>query len=194
MTTARDRLLQILIETGSFRYSETPFALASGAMSQYYVDCKVGLSYPEMRAIVGQLIAERIADLRVDAIGGLLLGAYPIAIAASDAAYRSGTQIRVFAVRKEPKSHGTKKVLEGDVRKGDRVVIVDDVITSGGSTIEAIRKSREAGLEILKAVAVIDRGEQNGRGNIEAENVPFDALCTLEDLRAMRETLAHQKR
>lgn len=195
MNSVRDRLLQILIETGSFRYSEKPaFALASGVMSRYYVDCKVGLSHPQMREIVGQLIVERIAGLNVGAVGGLLVGAYPIAIAVSDAAYRSGNLIRAFVVRKDPKAHGLKKLLEGDVQEGDRVVIVDDVITSGGSTIEAIKKSRDAGLEVLKAIAIIDRQEQNGRRNIEAENVPFEALCTLDELQAMREVLANRER
>jgi len=193
MDSPRDRLLRILVETGSFRFSETPFALASGAMSNYYVDCKVGLSHARMREIVGQLIMERIAGLDVGAVGGLLIGAYPIAIAVSDADSKTGKEIRAFAVRKDPKKHGTKKLLEGDVQAGDRVVIVDDVITSGGSTIEAIQKSREAGLQVVKAVAIIDRQEQNGRKNIEAEGIPFEALCTLDELQAMREVLSHRE-
>jgi orotate phosphoribosyltransferase len=183
---ARDRLLQLLIETQSFRYSETPtFTLASGAVSRFYVDCRVGLSYPEVRRLVGRLMAERAAGVEIDVVGGMLVAAYPVAIAVSDAFYDAGKLLRVFMVRKEPKAHGLKKQVEGAFRPGDRALIVEDIITSGGSTIEAIRRSREAGLEVVKAIAIIDRQEQNGRQNIEAEGVPFEALCTLEDLRAL---------
>lgn len=187
--------MQILVETKSFTFSSTPFALASGAMSHYYVDCKVGFSYPEMRRIVGDLILERVKGDSPDAVGGLVIGAYPIAIAVSDAEYRStGRVLRAFVVRKESKPHGTRKLVEGDARSGDRAVIVDDVITSGQSTIEAIQKSRQEGLDIVRVVAIIDRQEQGGRKNIEAEGVPFEALCTLQDLQGMSEVLAQKGR
>lgn len=180
---SRERLLHLLLETGSFKYSETPtFQLASGAMSRFYVDCRVGLSHAPVRRAVGELMLAEAAGTTLDAVGGLLIGAYPIAVAVSDAAYAAGLTVRAFAVRKEPKAHGLKKLLEGDVKAGDRVLVVDDVITSGKSTIEAIQKCRGAGLTVVKAVAMIDRQEQNGRQNIEAEGVPVAALCTLEDL------------
>ena len=183
---SRDRLLQILIETKAFQYSDTPtFKLASGAMSQFYVDCRVGLSYPEMRRIVGRLMADRIAGDKIDVVGGLAVAAIPIAVAVSDAAFDSGRLILSFVVRKEAKSHGLGKLVEGAFKSGDRALIVEDVITSGKSTIEAIQKSREAGLEIVRAIAIIDRMEQNGRQNIEAEGVSCEALCTLEDLRQL---------
>jgi len=195
MHSTHERLLQILVETQSFKFTETPtFPLASGVLSRYYVDCKIGLSYPEMRQAVGQLMNERVAGMPLDAVGGLLIGAYPIAIAVSDVAYLTGRELRAFVVRKEAKAHGLKKLIEGDVKKGDRVLIVDDVITSGKSTIEAIQKSRDAGLQVLKAIAIIDRQEQEGRKNIEAEGVPFEALCTLDDLRKMREELMQRGR
>src|SRR5436190_3437698 len=145
MLAADERLLRILIETKAFQYSQEPiFTLASGAKSSFYVDCRAALSYPEARAIVGELMLARIRPGEADAVGGLLIGAFPIAIAVSDAAYRKGSSLlRVFVVRKEPKEHGLKKLIEGAVSPGDRAVIVDDVITSGKSTIEAIRKSRE---------------------------------------------------
>ena len=184
MNATRERLVQTLIHTKAFKWSPTPtFPLASGALSRFYVDCRVGLSYPELRELVGELLLERIAG-PVSAVGGLLIGAYPVAIAASDAAYRKNKEvIRVFAIRKEPKGHGMKKLIEGDVVEGDRVVIVDDVITSGGSTIEAILKSREAGLIVDQAIAIIDREEQRGRARIEEQGVRCDALCTLSDLK-----------
>jgi orotate phosphoribosyltransferase len=186
MAATRKDLLEILIKTKAFKSSPTPiFPLASGKMSSFYIDCKVGLSYPEARRIVGETILDLIEG-PVDAVGGLLIGAYPIAIAVSDAAYkRNGQELRVFAVRKEPKAHGLKKLIEGDVRKGDRVLIVDDVITSGGSTIEAIRRSRDEGLIVSQAIAIIDRQEQEGSKKIKDERVRFAALCTLGDLQQL---------
>jgi orotate phosphoribosyltransferase len=136
-----------------------------------------------MRQVVGELMLDLVQP-PVDAVGGLLVGAFPIAIAVSDAAFRRGRPtIRVFVARKEPKSHGMKKLIEGDVREGDRVVIVDDVITSGKSTIEAIQKSRDAGLIVTQALAIIDREEQDGKAKIQAEGVRVDALCTMRQLK-----------
>jgi orotate phosphoribosyltransferase len=182
---ASERLIRILIETKAFQYSQTPiFTLASGAKSSFYVDCRAALSYPEAREIVGDLMLDRLGPGQVDAVGGLLIGAFPIAIALSDAAYRRKSPLlRVFVVRKEPKEHGLKKLIEGAVRPGDRAVIVDDVITSGKSTIEAIRKSREFGLDVTRAIAILDREEQGGRQAVEAEGVRLDTLCTLRDLK-----------
>jgi len=185
MASAWDRWLQILLETQSFKSSSTAiYPLASGTLSQFYIDCRRALSYPEARQVVGKLIYDRVRSLELDAVGGLLVGAYPIAIAVSDAAYAlAGRVVRAFVIRKEPKQHGLKKLIEGDVIRGQRVLIVDDVITSGGSTVEAIEKSRQEGLEVIKAIALIDRQEQKGRENIEKQGVPFEALCTLDDLR-----------
>jgi orotate phosphoribosyltransferase len=194
MTFDKEHLIRLLVETKAFQWSPTPvFTLASGAKSDVYVDCRIALSYPEARRAVGELMLKRAAGgagagagagAPPSAVGGLLIGAFPIAIAVSDAAHRrDGTLIRVFVVRKEPKQHGLKKLVEGAVQPGDRALIVDDVVTSGGSTIEAIRRSREFGLEVTRAVAIIDREEQEGRAKIEAEGVSFDALCTLQDLR-----------
>lgn len=197
-----ERLIRILIETKAFQFSPTPiFTLASGAKSDVYVDCRIALSYPEGRLAVGELMLERMTRVgaagagalgaRENAVGGLLIGAFPIAIAVSDAAYKKdGSLVRVFVVRKEPKQHGLKKLVEGAVEKGDRALIVDDVVTSGGSTIEAIRRSREFGLEVTRAIAIIDREEQDGRAKIEAEGVSFEALCTLRDLRRAAEARA----
>lgn len=183
-----ERLSRLLAKI-SFLYSPTPsFPLASGKLSNYYVDCKKALSYPEVRELVGELILERIGSTPIDAVGGLALGAYPIAVAVSDAIYkRGGKSVRVFVVRKEPKRHGLKKYIEGDVAAGDRVLIVEDVVTTGGSTVDAILKSREEGLQVVGVVGVIDRQENNGRKNIESHNVPFEALVTLQDLKDAKE-------
>ena len=186
MNATRERLMQLLLKTGAFKHSPEPiFKLASGATSRFYIDCRIALSYAEVRQVVGEMILDR-AQPRPDAVGGLLIGAFPVAIAVSDAAYRRGTpDIRVFAVRKEPKGHGMKKLIEGAVNEGDKVLIVDDVITSGQSTLDAILRSREAGLVVSQAIVIIDRGEQGGRRRIEEQGVKVDALCTLADLKQL---------
>lgn len=185
MLSKREQLLQILFRT-SFNANPTPiYRLASGIVSRYYIDCRVAVSYPEARALIGELLFERIQDLHADAVGGLVLGAYPVAIAVSDAAYKKGITLRAFVIRKESKTHGLRKYVEGEVKKGDRVVILDDVITTGNSTIEAIIKSREEELEIVKAIALVDRQEADGKENIEQHHVTFEALFTLQDFKAL---------
>ena len=178
--------LRDLVSKSSFRSSDTPvFPLASGEKSKYYIDCKMAISDPEALRLMADLILDKMGNVEVDAIGGLELGAYPIATAVSAVAYeKHGKTIRAFVVRKNAKKHGLGKVLEGDVRKGDRVLIVDDVITSGKSTIEAIIKSRESGLEVVGAIGLVDRQEQSGKKRIEKEGqVRFDSVLTLEDLK-----------
>ncbi len=186
MPTKDQRLLKLLFDISFLASPILEFPLSSGISSRHYIDCKKALSVPEVRVLVGELIFDRIHHLDVDGVGGLELGAYPIGIAVSDAAYKKGVLLNAFVIRKEPKVHGLKKHIEGRVKKGDRVVIVDDVITTGNSTVQAIRKSREAGLEVMKAIALIDRQELNGRENIEQQGVAFEALFTLEDLIALQ--------
>ena len=178
------RLLQILFEK-SFRCSREPvYPLSSGVMSRYYIDCKTTLSYPEARELIGELIFERLGDAAsFDAVGGMAIGAYPLAIIVSDVAYRkAGKSVRAFVVRKEPKKHGLKKHIEGDVQSGDRVLIVEDVITSGKSTVEAIARVREEGLQVVRAIALIDRQELQGKNAVEQCGIPCEALFTLQDL------------
>lgn len=183
MTENERRLLQMIIET-SYLYSPEPkFPLSSGVMSNYYLDCKMVLSYAEARKRIGELLFDRIRNTPINAVGGLALGAYPISIVLSDIAYAHGRNITAFVVRQEPKSHGLKKYIEGDVKGGDKVLIVDDVITTGKSVIEAIGKCREAGLEVVNAIAIVDREEYNGKKNIEDCGVPFEALFTIKQLR-----------
>lgn len=174
-------LLTLLSRT-SFHASSTPaYPLACGKMSRFYIDCKKGLSHPRVRELAGQALFDRVHGIQVDAVGGLLIGAYPVAIALSDAAWRKHVTLRVFVIRKEPKSHGLRKYVEGDVEPGARVVIVDDVITSGISTVQAIEKSRDAGFVVVKALAIVDREEADGRKAIERLGVPFESLFTLSD-------------
>jgi orotate phosphoribosyltransferase len=189
--TKVERLLEMIVLT-SFHLSDEPvYPLASGVLSKYYIDCKIALSHPEVRELIGELILEQVPFEHLDAVGGLALGAYPIAVAVSDAVYRKcGKSVRAFVVRKEPKGHGLKKHIEGDVVPGDKVLIVDDVITSGGSTMDAIIKSRSERLDVVRAIALIDRQELRGAQKIRESGIPFSTLFTLQDLIEMQGNLS----
>ena len=183
MDEKRRRFLEILKRTSFQSRTEPSFRLASGKLSKFYVDCKQALSDPEARALIGAFICDRLKGESIDAVGGLEIGAYPIATSVSDAIYQqTGTKVRAFVVRKEPKTHGIRDLIAGDVRKGDRALIVEDVVTEGNSTLKAVRVAREAGLCVERVIAVVDREESDGRKNIEAAGVKFEALCTLRDL------------
>jgi orotate phosphoribosyltransferase len=164
MALERSRLLEILKRT-SYRESVTPiYHLASGIDSKYYIDCKYALSDPEARDCLATIVVKMFSHTAMDAIGGLELGAYPIATSISDRIYKdTGKKIRVFVVRKEQKKHGNTSLIAGDARRGDRVLIVDDVITSGGSAIKAIDAARDAGLKVDRVVAMVDREDSKNK-------------------------------
>ncbi len=177
----KKRLIELILKR-AFKYSEEPiFKLVSGRMSNYYFNCKAVTLHPEGMHLIGSLIFEMIKDLNVKAIGGLTLGADPVAYAVSYTSYLKGKPIGAFVVRKSAKSHGTMQWIEGDVKQGDRVVIVDDVITTGKSTIEAINRAKEAGLEIVKVISLIDR-QEGGRENIEALGYKVDAVVLRDEV------------
>lgn len=161
----REKLMKLLIEK-SVRYSDTSdFKLASGRMSNFYIDCRKVTHNAEGKYLIGNIIFNMIKDLPIDAIGGLTLGADPIAAAVSYTAFLNKKPVNSFVVRKEQKEHGLKKLVEGDVQAGSRVVIVDDVITTGGSTIKAITAARAEGLEVEQVIVLVDR-EEGGREEI----------------------------
>jgi len=183
MHSATARLREILRRTSLQSRDEPVFRLASGKMSRYYVDCKQALSDPEARALVGQLILERLGGMSIDAVGGMELGAYPIATSVSDAVFRAtGAKVRAFVVRKEPKQYGIQGVIAGNVQPGDKTLIVDDVVTAGSSTIKAIKRARQLGLIVERVIVLIDRQEEDGRRNVQAQGVSFEALVTLSEL------------
>ena len=183
MEARRQRLLALLLDK-SFRYrTDPPFTLASGKTSPYYVDCKPTTNNAEGMALIGELVFERVKDLEIKAVGGLTMGADPIAHAAALTGFLRGKPINSFSVRKAAKDHGFLKEhgVEGDVYPGDRVVILEDVITTGNSTIHAIQAARAFGLEIVKVVALLDR-EGEGRQNIREYVPEVEALFTLSEL------------
>ncbi len=148
-----------LIRTKSVRFGE--FILASGAVSDLYIDARLTTMSPEGLSLIGPLALATIRRMKwnADSIGGLTLGADPIAYAASYASFASPPHLRAFTVRKEPKLHGTRKLIEGPFKKGDRVVVVEDVVTSGGSALRAIEAVREEGGEVVGVIALVDRHE-----------------------------------
>jgi orotate phosphoribosyltransferase len=182
----RTRLLDLLI-AHSYRYDPSaPFRLASGRQSAFYVDCRATTMRGEAMDLVGGLVAEQLpAD--VQAVGGLTMGADPIAVAVASHATRRGRPLDAFSVRKEPKGHGLRRFIEGGVEPGARVAVVDDVVTTGGSTIDAIRRCREEGLEIRAVVVLVDRQEEGGLDAVRREagpGVPVVAIFTRDELQA----------
>jgi orotate phosphoribosyltransferase len=185
MVTVRDQLAKAFHDTQSFKWDrEKGFKLASGEISPFYVDCRALLSHPEARRLVAQSAYEALADIEFDCLGGLELGAIPIAVTVSDFACAASRQRlwRTFVVRKQPKDHGLGKLIEGSVRPGDRALIVDDVLTSGGSLLKAVGAAREAGLRVDHALVIVDRQEQDGKARVETEKVQLISLLTVPDL------------
>lgn len=157
------------------------FTLASGKKSRYYIDCKATLLHPEGLALAGAAVWELIRDQAPDCVGGLTLGADPITLSVCLAARSEGKSVLPLIVRKEAKGHGTGKWIEGLHSPGMRVVVVDDVFTTGGSTLKAIDRMQEAGLEVVEAVALVDRNE-GAAENFAARGIAFRSLFRLEEL------------
>src|SRR6516165_8642511 len=181
MSSARQELLRFLAQK-SFQLGN--FTLSSGGSSDYYVDCRTTTLDARGAQLTGQVFLENIEtrNWHPQAIGGLTLGADPIVVAVS---VISGS-IHGFLVRKAEKQHGTGQKIEGFREKGARVVIVDDVCTTGSSTIQAIEAAREFGFEISGVLCLVERQEAGGRANVEkaAAPAPFVALFTANDVRA----------
>ena len=208
-----------LIATFSFKLGD--FTLASGAHSDYYIDCRITTLHAQGGRLSGLVFYDLIQQLpnadQIEAVGGLTMGADPLVsntASASAWALAEYTEIRTlaadleltpededeepapqlihgFLVRKAEKSHGTGRKIEGFLRPGAHVVIVDDVCTTGGSTITAIEAAREAGMHVAAVLCLVDR-EQGGRAHIEATipGVPFIAAFTAKDVRAAHIALA----
>jgi len=184
VSAARAELLALLAEK-SFKLGH--FKLSSGGTSDYYVDCRTTTLDARGARLVGELVLDEIAarGWKPEAIGGLTLGADPIAVAAAVVSSERGTPVNAFLVRKAEKQHGTGQRIEGFRQGGARVVIVDDVCTTGASTIQAIEAAREAGFEVVGVLCLLEREEARGRANVEraAAPAPFVALFTASQLR-----------
>ena len=185
MSIARQDLLKMLAQK-SFRIGD--FKLSSGVSSDYYIDCRTTTLDARGAQLTGEVFLEQIREQEWEpkAIGGLTMGADPIVVAV---AVTSGT-IHGFLVRKSEKQHGTGRRVEGFAEKGARVVIVDDVCTTGSSTVQAIEAAREFGFEVIGVMCLVERQEAHGRPNVEkaATPAPFISIFTANDVR--REHLA----
>ena len=189
--THAQQLLDLLARI-SFRLGQ--FKLSSGGTSDYYVDCRTTTLHAEGGRLTGHAILELLEQNGIDAeaVGGLTLGADPIVSnVATASAWRALTNpgaqlLHGFLVRKAEKAHGTGRRIEGFNRAGARVVIVDDVCTTGASTINAIEAVREAGMTVAAVVCIVEREEANGRPAVEAAagGAPFLRLFTANDVRA----------
>ncbi len=174
--------LKRMIRERALKVAEKPvFRLASGKMSRFYVDLKTVTFDPEGNYLVGKLMFSMIKEFRPDLVGGLTLGADPIAYAVSFVSLQEGEPIRPIVVRKEPKDHGTRRQVEGLFKEGERVAVVEDVITTGGSSLKAVKACRSAGLEVVGVFSVVDR-EEGGRETLEREGVRLFSLFKLSEL------------
>ena len=154
--------------------------LSSGQRAEYYVDARRALLRPAGFRAVGELIAEAAARHGAEAVGGPVMAAIPLACAAI--AVPAGGSLVGFFVRKERKDHGLQRWVEGPVAPGDRVLVVEDTVTTGGSTIAAIERIREQGLEIAAGLCVVDRLAGGAEAISEALGAPFEALTTIDDV------------
>src|ERR1700750_1043312 len=180
MPSVRHELLRLLAHK-SFKLGD--FKLSSGSTSDYYIDCRTTTLDARGSQLVGQVFLEEIREQgwEPNALGGLTMGADPIVVAV---AVTSGT-LHGFLVRKSEKQHGTGQRIEGFRETGARVVIVDDVCTTGASTIQAIEAARGFGFEVVGAMCLVERQEAGGRPNVEkaAAPAPFVAIFTAQDVR-----------
>jgi orotate phosphoribosyltransferase len=186
MSSARDELLELLA-TCSFRLGE--FTLSSGGKSDYYIDCRTTTLHARGAELTGRVFLELIQQQgwKPQAVGGLTMGADPIVVATSIISSQMGAPIHGFLVRKAEKAHGMGRRVEGFQEKGARVVIVDDVCTTGSSTIQAIEAAREFGFTIAGVACLVERLEAGGRPAVEkaAAPAPFISVFTSNDVKAV---------
>ena len=184
--TDQKLLTSLLAERSSKRGH---FILASGRESEFYIDARLTTMSPEGLSVIGRLglAVLRESGWRVDAVGGLTLGADPISYAISRESADTERPVRAFTVRKEAKTHGTGNVIEGPFRKTDHVAVVEDVITTGGSALRAIEAIRAAGGTVSGVLAVVDR-QEGGRESLESTGIPVIALATAREIMAILET------
>jgi len=178
----KDQLLKIL---KSLSYEEGDFVLASGKKSSYYIDAKETTLNPEGMYLTGNIMHAMVREIAgIGAVGGVSIGGDPLVCSVVLAAYGKKDDLVGFLIRKEPKGHGTNRWVEGgkNLRKGMNVVILEDVVTTGGSSLKAIEATEKEGYTVKGIVAIIDRLE-GGKDTIESKGYIFKSIFTLNDLR-----------
>ncbi len=181
-TEKKARLKNLLMRLS---YERRDVVLASGQKSNFYFDGKQTSLHPEGACLLGELLYEAVRALpeRIEAVGGPTLGADPLVTAVAMMSHQKNDPMPAFIIRKEPKKHGTGQWLEGvkNLREGACVAILEDVVTSGGSSLDAVRKAREYGLNVVAVVSIVDRG-QGGAEAVLAAGLKFSALFTKDEL------------
>jgi len=162
------------------------FTLASGATSHFYIDLRRTTTHPEGAYLVATLLLDRLRDDWPDAAGGPTIGADPIAGALATMSHLHGNPLPTFIVRSATKDHGTQKRVEGHLKTGDRVILLDDVITRGGSLVQAIRAVRELGAEVQKVMTILNRNA-GGDEVIANEGLTIDSIFELHDIVTVKE-------
>jgi len=173
MNNPVDSLIELAEKTGAIKFGE--FTLVSGAKSNRYFEGKLLTLHPEGACRVGEAICDILEGSGVQAVGGLILGAVPIATAVAVISHERGKSIPAFLVREAPKEHGTEKQVEGHLEPGMRVAIVEDVVTRGGSVFRAIKAVENLGCKVVKVVAIVDRHE-GGSDKLIADGYDFVPL------------------
>ena len=181
LPTLKAELIDLLCAK-SFQYSPEPvFKLVSGQMSSFYVNCKPSSLSPRGMFLIGHLVLEALDADNLKGVGGLTFGADPIAVATAFASELQERPLHAFSIRKAQKDHGIVKWIEGDISPGDRVAIIDDVATTGGSTIKAIERARSEGVNVVQAVVLVDR-QEGGLENIRRHVTEVTAIVTRDEL------------
>jgi orotate phosphoribosyltransferase len=178
MTAAESQLLQVLKDRS---FKRGTFRLASGGVSDYYIDGKMSEVFSEAAYLIGEVLYERTRDLEIDAVGGLEMGAVPLTTAVVISYHHHGRKMEGFWVRDKVKEHGTQKIIEGNLNPGARVVIVDDVVTTGSSAIKAAREVKGIGCEVVLALSLVDR-LQGAEQLVRAEGITnYKSVFTIRD-------------
>lgn len=173
-----NRLIE-LVKQHALQFGD--FTLASGKKASYYLDCRKLTLDGESANVIAEGMLDLMKDKMPDAVGGMAIGADPITASVVTLAWQKDTPVKGFIVRKEAKGHGTGKVVEGPVEPGQSVVMVEDVVTTGGSSLRAIKHARAFGLKVDRIFAIVDRGQRSKEIFAEVD-VEFHALLTTEDL------------
>ncbi len=181
ITCLKETLMDYILERAFLYSPEEPFTLASGEKSPYYLDCRKITLYSPSFSLIGELFWEEMRFLNIQGVMGMSIGADPIVAAILAKAAEEGVELEGLLVRKEPKKYGTRRLIEGNVVPGQRIVVVEDVVTTGGSVLKAVKAAEEAGLKIAKVIALVDR-EAGGKENIESQGYNFLAFFTLSEI------------
>jgi orotate phosphoribosyltransferase len=179
--------LLLLLHRYGYQYNEdAPFTLASGLTSPEYLDCKLALCRPEVMAHLGPLVHSKLRE-GVVALGGLTMGADPIAMSAAMTSASTERPVRWFSIRKTAKDHGRKNHIVGHVERNERVAIVEDVLTTGKSTVEAIVRCLEEGLDVAQVIVLVNRQNPGGLDKVQhiVGEAPVTVLYTLDEIRTL---------